>query len=172
MLGWDDPRWNGLKGGYQIAFDPRPLLRKLESGIDLKATWHELWEELHHQGDVGEASYAAVPHLVRIHRQRGVPDWNPYALVACIELARSRGNNTELPNWLEKDYFGSIQELAHIGLDEYKRAGDLEQVRAILSILAISKGARVFGELLLNFDEKELFDFDLPLKEVPGARKP
>jgi len=163
MLSLDDERWGALKGGYRQPFDPRPLLRKLESGVGMKETWYELWGELHHQGDVGEASYAAVPHIVRIHRKRGVPDWNPYALVACIELARGQGNNPELPNWLEQDYFDSIHDLAKIGIGEYDRADDTEQVRAILSILAISKGARIFGELLLNFNEKELLDFQLPL---------
>lgn len=172
MLGWDDERWNGLKGGYRMPFDPRPLLRKLESGTDLKAAWHELWDELHHQGDVGEASYAAVPHLVRIHRERGVPDWNSYALVACIELARTHGDNPALPDWLEREYYDSIQELSRIGLSEFERAADPEQVRTILSILAISKGSRAFGELLLNFDEKELFDFELPLNEILESEKP
>ena len=76
MLSLDDNRWNNLTGGYRIQFDPRPLLAKLESGRDTATNWHELWDELHHQGDVGEASYASVPHLVRIHRKWGLVDWN------------------------------------------------------------------------------------------------
>jgi hypothetical protein len=144
-------------------FDPRPLLAKLESGQDVAQVWHELWEELHHQGDVGEASYAAVPEIVRIHRQPGVCDWNAFALVACIDLARTRKRNPPLPDWLEKDYFDSIQELARIGLSEYPSSNDPYKTRSILSVLAISKGARIFGELLLNFDEKELLEFELPL---------
>jgi hypothetical protein len=38
MLGWDDERWNSLKGGYRRPSDPRPLLRRLEYGTDLKAS--------------------------------------------------------------------------------------------------------------------------------------
>src|SRR5947208_2158398 len=56
MLSFDDERWNQLTGGYKIPFDPRPSLRKLESQQDTAAAWEELWEELHHQGDVGDAS--------------------------------------------------------------------------------------------------------------------
>jgi hypothetical protein len=66
MLGFDDERWNHLTGGYKIPFDPRPSLRKLESQQDTPTAWEELWEQLHHQGDVGDASYAAVPELVSI----------------------------------------------------------------------------------------------------------
>ena len=71
MLSLNDERWQNLDGGYRTQFDPTSLLSQLESGQGSKAAWHELWEGLHHQGDVGEASYAAVPHLVRIYRARG-----------------------------------------------------------------------------------------------------
>jgi len=102
MLSLDDERWSSLNGGYRVPFDPRPLLRNLEAGNDVQAVWDELWQGLHHQGDVGEASYAAVPHLVRIHRQRGVVDWNTYAIVATIELARGIGTNPDVPAWLRQ----------------------------------------------------------------------
>jgi hypothetical protein len=156
MLDLDDERWNDLRGGYHRLFDPRPLLKKIESDTDLKTTWHELWGELHHQGNVGEASYAAVPHIVRIHRQRGILDWNPYALVACIELARVQGNNPELPPWLEEGYFDSIQELARLGMEEFPRAKVAADIRGILTILALSKGARTYAKLILEYSEEEL----------------
>jgi hypothetical protein len=54
MLSFDDDRWNHLEGGYKMPFDPRPSLRKIESQQDTAAAWEELWEELHHQGDVGD----------------------------------------------------------------------------------------------------------------------
>jgi hypothetical protein len=97
MLSLDDNRWNSLAGGYRMKCDPRPLLAELESEQNRETAWHELWEELNHQGDVGEASYASVPHLVRIHRKSGIVDWNTYAIVAVIELARGKGNNPEVP---------------------------------------------------------------------------
>jgi hypothetical protein len=68
VLSFDDERWNHLTGGYKTLFDPRPSLRNVESQQNTATAWEELWEELHHQGDVGPASYAAVPELVRIHR--------------------------------------------------------------------------------------------------------
>ncbi len=85
MLSFDDERWQGLPGGYRTRFDPRPLLMKLESNTDEQSTWQALWEELHHQGDVGEASYAAI---VRTYCERGVPGWNTYAIVPVIDFAR------------------------------------------------------------------------------------
>src|SRR6516162_4331513 len=109
MLSLDDNRWTDLTGGYRMSFDPRPLLVKLEAGEHTATAWDGLWEELHHQGDVGDASYASVPHIVRIHRKHAVVDWNPYALVAIIELARTKHHNPKVPKWLEEDYFQAIR---------------------------------------------------------------
>jgi len=139
-----------------MPLDPRPLLERLETDRDTTEVWRDLWEELHHQGDVGEASFAAVPFLVRTYRRRGVLDWNTYALVAIIELARKKGQNPDVPGWIEDDYFQAIRELAEIGATEVLQAESAEDVRAILSIIAIEKGLRAHSELLLKYDENEL----------------
>jgi len=166
MLRFDDERWKKFLGGYRAVFDPRPALQNLASNVDVKEAWHELWEGLHHQGDVGEASYAAVPHIVRIHRERGVDDWNTYALVAVIELARAKGKNPEVPSWLREEYFGAIQELATLGSVEVMRARNPEDIRAILSILAIAKNARTHARFLLEYSEEELIDLERQAQEA------
>jgi hypothetical protein len=156
MLSFDDERWKHLTGGYKIPFDPRPSLRKLENEQDTASAWEELWEELHHQGDVGDASYATVPELVRIHRSGGAADWNLYAMVAIIELARTESQNPELPDWLRDDYFRSIRELAQMGAEEILSAEDSEIKRAILSVIAIARGLRTHGKFLVSYSEDEL----------------
>jgi hypothetical protein len=65
--------WARLLSGYRVPYDP---LRNLARREDVAAAWNELWNELHHQGNIGEASFAALPHLVRIHEARGLADWN------------------------------------------------------------------------------------------------
>ena len=156
MFSLDDDRWTLLTGGYKSSFDPRPALEKLSNRQDEAAAWEELWEELHHQGDVGEASYAAIPELVRIHRSRGIPNWNTYAITAITELARTERGNPEVPEWLRVDYFRSIHELAEIGAKEIWDADDPEIVRAVLSVIAIAKGLRTHGKLLAGYSEDEV----------------
>jgi hypothetical protein len=160
MLSLNDKHWTRLRGGYRVPLDPRPLLARLETEQDTTSVWHELWGELHHQGDVGGASYAAVPHLVRIYRKRGVVDWNTYAIVAIIELARKEGGNPDVPKWLKEDYFRAIRELAEIGVAEVFQTDDADNVRAILSILAIEKGLRTHGRFLVNYTDAELLDIE------------
>jgi hypothetical protein len=160
MLSFDDERWNHLTGGYKTRFDPRPSLRKLESQQDTATVWKELWEELHHQGDVGDASYAAVPELVRIHGSGSTADWNVYAMVATIELARTESHNPELPDWLQEDYRRSIQELAQRGAKAISWVEEPEATRAILSVIAIARGLRMHGKFLVAYSEDELSEME------------
>ena len=147
MLSFDDRRWETLEAGYRVPVDLRPLLRQLESGGDPESTWHKIWEELYHQGDVGAGSFIAIPHLLRIHRKRGVVDWNTYALAATVELARGVRRNPDVPDWARDSYDGGLRELARLGLEELPRAGDREVVRSILALLAIVYGARIHGRV-------------------------
>ena len=69
-------------------------------------------------------------------------DWNTYAIVAIIELARGKSENPDVPQWIADDYFHAIAELAKIGTTEVLRAKNPENVRAILGVIAIEKGLR------------------------------
>lgn len=166
MLSFKDERWKNLSGGYRTPFDSRPALQRLESNSHVKEAWHELWDQLHHQGDVGEASYAAVPHLVRIHAKQGLDDWNTYALVGVIELARANGKNPEVPTWLKDEYFQAIQDLAKLGCTKVLRARTTEDLRAILCILAIAKGARTHARFLLEYSDAELLEMERQAQEA------
>ncbi|MEP4545288.1 MAG: hypothetical protein ABJ000_03855 [Saccharospirillum sp.] len=82
-----------LIGGYGIPYDPQPALDRIAS--DRSAALDELWENLYHQGDVGPASYSAVPRLV---------DAGELFLVAAIEVARHEPHNPEVPFELRENY--------------------------------------------------------------------
>lgn len=160
MLSLDDSPWDDLRGGYRVKFDPRPWLALLETGKDNGSVWQAFWEELHHQGDVGEASYATIPHLVAIYQRLRIIDCNVYDLVACIELCRGKGANPPVPKWLEEDYYGAIQQLAIYGLGQFPSIKQSEDVRAVLSVLALSKGARMHAKFLFLFADEELSEIE------------
>jgi hypothetical protein len=160
VLSFDDRRWETLKAGYRVPIDLRPLLRRLESETDVSPTWLEIWQELYHQGDVDEGSFAAIPHLVRIHRQRGVVDWNTYNLTAAVELARGTGRNPDVPDWTRESYENALRELGRLGLEELPRARDSEAVQSILGLLAIVHGARTYGRILSEFTEDEVLELE------------
>jgi hypothetical protein len=158
MLAYNDPKWGKLKGGYKVLYDPTPALKKLERGMDNASTWDELWQELHHQGDVGEASYAAVPHLVRIHQATRSLDWNLYALASTIEVERHRKTNPPLPDWIAKSYRDAWAALLELAIDDLKQARDDTSTQALLGAIAIGKGMLKLGTVISNFTGDELLE--------------
>ena len=63
----DDKIWSGCEGGYRYIYDASIPLKRFEKTNDpivISEIWNEFWNELHHQGDVGLASYWALPQIV------------------------------------------------------------------------------------------------------------
>ena len=149
-----DDRRSNLEGGYRVPYDPRGALLKLMNG-ETGSAWEELWTELHHQGDIGLASFAALPELVRIHEIRGVADWNTYALAATIEDARANPKNPKLPDWLRAGYERAWVDLERLALAELPSAKDDNLVHSLIAVLAFAKGRRSLGRMaMLTEDER------------------
>jgi hypothetical protein len=159
MFSFEDPRWTTLKGGYHILYDPRPALIRLETEESVVVIWEELWNELHHQGDIDDASYAAVPHLVRIYDAKSNIDWNFYAIVSIIEIERHRKKNPPLPDWLAEDYFHAWNELVKLALRDFPKAQVGVEVRTIIGALAVAKKQLKLGALIFKFDDAEIAEF-------------
>lgn len=156
MLALDDKRWETLRGGYRTPYNPAAALRKLESNDETETIWEEFWNELHHQGDVDQASYAVVPHLVRIQKVRMDLGWNFYSLISTIEIERHRNGNPAILKWLEPEYAAAWKEILEIGGRHIVTANTPELIQGILSVLSIAKGFRIYGEVICHYNEDEL----------------
>ena len=132
----DEVWWLNLTGGYRTPYDPRLTISNLTSGQG----WAELWENLYHQGDVGTASYAAVPLIAKLLSAGAVVDWNAYALVATIEEARRDTRNPDLPPRLVDSYGRAWSIMFDVGVLELRRATDETLINSILAVLAAHKG--------------------------------
>jgi hypothetical protein len=156
MLSLADPIWRNLQGGYRVPFDASKALARMESG---ESVWEELWNELHHQGDVGTASYAAIPHLVRISEAKREFDWNLYALAATIEIERHRTDNPQLPDWLAPSYKVAWEALVKMALTALGGKPDVLTLRSALSVVALGRGDLKLGALLNHCDTSEIADY-------------
>ncbi|MEL7360644.1 MAG: hypothetical protein AAFN13_01100 [Bacteroidota bacterium] len=155
MLEWDDPRWADLEGGYRVPYDPRPALQRIKQETEVQVAWEELWEELHHQGDVGTASFAAVPHLVQIHAEQDVPNYNVFAMLCVIERARSGEGNPAIPDWLKKGYEQAWQDIIPLALRDIARSESEDLLRSAFSAIAIARGLQWLSTLIFDFSEAE-----------------
>jgi hypothetical protein len=149
MLALTDPIWGELEGGYRIPYDASRALLRMEGG---ESVWEELWEELHHQGDVGVVSYAAVPQMVRIAQMRGKSDWNLYALAATIEIKRHRRSNPALPDWLVRSYATAWENLVKLALSDLAGKPDELTLLGALSVVALGRGDVKLGAMLNHAD--------------------
>jgi hypothetical protein len=153
MLPLNDARWSTLSNAYGASSHIPKLLVDAEklpedSGRDVEP-YFSLWSALCHQGNVYSASYAALPHLIRIVEEN--PDqfrWTLLLLVHAIEVARSEGRGPIVPDGLSESYKMALTRIPAIagGL----MTGDLSEVelRVILAACASAKGFAPMGEAI------------------------
>lgn len=152
MLPLDDPHWQAYKGGYRVPYDASPALRGLLADGPEEKLWEEFWTELHHQGDVHQASYAAVPWLVEFVRRSSKIDWNALALIATIELEREQNGNPKVAKELAAGYFAAIRSLpAVLGNHADEQWSELV-IQAAAACIALSRGQRWFARAYLELD--------------------
>jgi hypothetical protein len=151
-----DRAWGLLDGGYRIPYDASKPLRKLKevtSQRERQELLDELWENLHHQGNVGLASYLAVPHLIDLCIESNSLDWNFIGLCLTIENCRINGKNPELPSQFDNLYFSSLTKFEKYLLVNLKNINDRTGFRLALSLLATVNGQPRLGRAIEILDE-------------------
>jgi hypothetical protein len=144
-----------MQGGYRMPYDPRPAIAEVARAPLEQAAWDELWNELHHQGDVGEASYASVPLLVEAC-QSGARNENFYGLLATIEVERHRRSNPELPEWLAESYPRALLRARALALADLANAIDRHAARSAMAVVALASGDTELGALLAHLDSDQI----------------
>lgn len=154
MKDLNDSNWAQLKGGYRLPFDASVPLKQLKSSDQPRPDiWEQLWENLYHQGDVDEASYAALPHLIRIYEGKGWLDYNIVFFFAKVEEARREAKNPPLPGWVADDYQKSLLHLVRYAAGRIGDQWDYSTLQGFLLFLSILQG-RSDLSLLIDFVEE------------------
>lgn len=156
MLSLDDAVWNELNGAFGVPFNPVPWLRKLEFDPESQEAWGELWENLHHQGEIGAASYAAVLHLARIYRQTLSKNYNFLALASVVELRRHQGDNPALPSWLVGDYMAALQDMLSRGKELLWPNAHADFLVSYFSLVACVNGEIDLARVINLLDDREI----------------
>lgn len=156
-----DPKWEALEGGYKgTEYNASMALKRLElanGAEEIKIIYKELWDELHHQGDVGLASYYAVPHLVRIAYEKQYVDYNVLGLVSVIEIQRHK-DNPPLPKTLYPAFNEAITNLGELALLAINQPWNLDLASSALSAIALSKGQIKLANAIQNMDSEDVID--------------
>jgi hypothetical protein len=159
MIELNDNRWKEFDGGYRMPYDASIPLKRLEestSAEEIDSVFAELWDELHHQGDVGLASYFSIPHIIRIAKEKKLFNYNVFGLVTTIEIERHK-DNPKLPEEFEESYLHSIQiELPELIKEVMIDKWDVTLASTVLSALAVSKGHIEMADAISKMEDKDL----------------
>jgi hypothetical protein len=168
MLNLDSSRWRELSHVYGAAGDVPELLRRLE--VDPSGeVWERLWSCLSHQGSVYPASYAAVPHVVRIAEKLPISKQTMHwVLVGSIARGSLQGMRSLAPEDLKSDFEASLAQAGPSVLRILKeKPGDEGKVLHLLKALVSIRGCGELADILEGVLDKELEttcpDCDVPL---------
>ena len=145
MLPFSSMRWRELNQAHGTGRDipgllaHAPVERRPSHRSD--TIWFELWSSLCPQGATYSASYAAVPHLLRIAK---LPAFrfrsDPLLLIASIELARLEHRGPLIPEDLETDYKTAVAEASELADAAVTHAWDDESWVAFKGSAAALRG--------------------------------
>jgi hypothetical protein len=162
MLSLDSPEWALLQHAYGSAEDIPDLLRQLDTFPSSEGNaepWFSLWSALAHQGDVYSASFAAVPHVIRVLStapERG--EYSFFQFPARVEIYRYR-NGITVPANLSFAYSESLNKLPALIGAAARREWDADFLACAMSALAVGKGFPEVAEAVSELDSKVSKDF-------------
>jgi hypothetical protein len=143
LLPLDDPRWASFRSGYRRVFDCRPLLQHLRDHGFSARIWDQIWDELHHQGDVGEASYAVLPYLVSHAAPLDQVDVELLVYAYVLEASRQNPDgqkNPEVPPELRDGYAQALAALPSMMIGKTAQDWSEDHVKYFAALVAVTRG--------------------------------
>lgn len=168
-LSLDDPRWETFEGGYKhTRFNCVSLIRHLQQHGTDNTFWDIVWEDLYHQGDVGEATYAFMPYLATHVEESQNVDYMVYVFASAVALSRESSRNPSIPDYLLPGYEWAITTLliAPLQKPNLKWTTDLVQYHAAL--LAASQQQFLLGTAYQELDTDHARQFLADFFEDPS----
>ncbi|MBE7432425.1 MAG: hypothetical protein HS100_00775 [Anaerolineales bacterium] len=162
MINLDSSKWSELSHAYGNASDIPNLLRQLEempSSAGNDEPWFSIWSSLAHQGDVYSASFAAVPHVIRILSQDPLKaDFSFFQFPAWVEICRQK-KAVEIPMELEEDYYLALRQLPLLVASASEKEWDENFLACALSAIAAAKGFGAIADTVLELNNETASEF-------------
>lgn len=158
----DSPRWGELEHAYGKASDIPELLSQLETvppSIEDREPWFSLWSALAHQNDVYPASFAAVPHVVRILATAPLTaDFSYFLFPAVVEISRQE-KQFPIAEDLQADYLAALAALPRLVALASARDWDQYFLACALSAVAAAKGFGTVAKAALEMTPEVAEEF-------------
>ena len=154
MLDLDSPRWAELSHAYGRAGDIPALLRALSpspsSDDPNEEPWFSLWSALAHQRDVYPASFAAVPHVVRVLQSDPTrASFSFLQFPAWVEICR-RTSAIAVQEDLREAYEAALAKLPSLAARSLEGRDDPDLLVCACAAMAAAKGQAAMAEAMLE----------------------
>jgi hypothetical protein len=163
MLALDSPRWAELRTAYGATVDVPKMLSELEAVPNSEdyrdEPWFSIWSALAHQGNVHSASFAAVPHVVRVlasAADRAGSDY--FHFPAWVEICRQR-TGEPIPEDLRDAYASALAQLPGLAAVAAARPWDEAMLQSVLTAIAVTKGSVEVAEAVLELTSEVAREF-------------
>ena len=168
MLALDSPRWHELSHAYGTAVDmPRALaaLKSLPESAGNAEPWFGIWSALAHQGDVYDASYAAVPHVVAaLQLDPAKACFDFFHFPAWVEICRVRGG-PPVPDDLAGPYFEALRRLPSLAALAAEGPMSTDKLICCLAATAVAKDQPGIAEVIFELTPEVAASFNEWLQE-------
>lgn len=168
MLELDSPRWYELSHAYGQANDiPSALeaLKSLPESAGESEPWFGIWSALAHQGDVYDASYAAVPHVVAALQQDPVQaGFDFFQFPAWVEICRVR-SGPPIPDDLTGPYFEALAKLPSLAALAANGPMTKDKLICCLAATAAAKNESGIAEVIMELTPEVAASFNEWLQE-------
>jgi hypothetical protein len=170
LMPLDDSRWANYHGGYnRVPYDVVPLIHRLNSEGTSESFWEIVWNELHHQGDVGEASYALVPYLVDYQSRQRQIDAQLFHFCVVVDLAQPENGNPPIPSEIELSYALAIRNLPIIGVELLWLGCAEEALMGVVAAAALAAGHRVLARAYVELGRADALEYLSNLNGYTGG---
>ncbi|HEX3603657.1 MAG TPA: hypothetical protein VHU43_06160 [Steroidobacteraceae bacterium] len=159
LMPLEDSRWATYSGGYRSPYNVVPLIHQLKNEGASSGFWEVVWDELHHHGDVGEASYALVPYLVDHQSRRQELDEDLFHFCVIVELQQPENGNPPVPPEVELSYAIAMRRLPVIGTEKLRRGCNKAVLMGVAAATALAGGHRVLARAYAEFSRVDAIDY-------------
>jgi hypothetical protein len=165
----DSAIWGEVHHCYGPASDIPDQLRRLAEAPgpgESEEIWDWLWSALWHQGDIYQASYVAMPHIVAIASKKSWPiHFNFFNLPGSIEFVRAAGRGPSIDGKHESAYFSALRSLLDCAARHIHEQWSEEMTQSIVMALAAIKGHPRLAEAIGFLDRDQI-------AEIIGSPEP
>ena len=153
MLPLNSPRWHELRHAYGSAADVPDWMHQLQSLPDSAGNaepWFGIWSALAHQGDVFDASYAAVPHVVEaMSKCPEAACFDFFMFPAWVEVCRV-SSGPAIPEDLRDAYVAALARIPELVAVAARHSMTNEKLTCALAAIAAAKGQTEIAEVILE----------------------